>query len=629
MSVASWTDDGPTVLTLDCPPSDQVDQASESKPRHANPSPVGSFKSILWISAWMALVTGGVEGAYWLFRQQVFGEMLFMHPNFLWMGPLTHLVVFLLPGIGLAAISRKTGSPTVLPVAVALLSLIAALDLLLILMRGLHFWGWMLLACGLAATAARLFEKYTKQCVLLAQRTTPWLIFLLLAIGLSQEGLSRYREASAVATVPHSAKGAPNVLLVVLDTLRADALGLYGADVEIAPNLARIAEQGVVFDQAWSTAPWTLPSQAGMFTGRLPHEISADWLTKLDSTHPTLAQALSEQGWLTGGFVGNTRYCSVETGLDRGFSRYEGYRYSWGDFVLCTALGRKLLCSNLPAKFGLYDLFWRKRAPEINASLLQWLDRRDQRPYFAFLNYWDAHDPYFAPPDFRRYEPKGLEENLLLRNWWWLHKEGITENEVKMLRNAYQDCIAALDHQFGLLMDELRRRGELQNTLIIITADHGEHFGDHDLYLHGNSLYQSLIHVPLIVSWPEKIPSGKRVNVPVSLQGLPATVMELLGQRGAFPGKSWVGTWDADASEALPPGKIMAEIASQAGFPPCHGRSPVAAGPMKCARVGSMKYILNGDGTEELYNLKQDPAELVNLATDSRNRETIQRLFAD
>jgi arylsulfatase A-like enzyme len=618
--------DGGATGALVCEPTTTNEPTAGAVVSRGRPESRRLWSDVLLTAAWLALVSGGFEAVYWLVRQRLGGEMVFMHPGFVWMSPLTQVAFFALPGAALAVIAWRNKSPSVLPFAATALSLIAWLNVLELLVPGLYFWAWVLLGCGLATVTGRLLQRYTVKCLWVVRRTTPGMLVLVLLAAVGQTWLAGERERRAVAALPEAPEDAPNILLIVLDTARADSVGLYSADREDAPHLAELAGRGAVFEAATATAPWTLPSQAGMFTGRLPHELSASWLHKLDATHPTLAEQLSRRGWLTGGFVGNTRYCSAETGLARGFTRYEGYRLSWADFLMCTALGRKVLVSRLPAQFGMLDWPGRKRAPEINKAFLNWLDHRQGRPYFAFLNYWDLHDPYVAPPAFQSHPPSGLHEKLLLRNWWWVPKEGLSPDHVEMLRDNYRDCMRGLDHQLGKLFEQLEERGELENTFVIITADHGEHFGEHDLFLHGNSLYEPLLHVPLVVIWPEGIPAGARVEQPVSLRGLPNTVLELVGEQAAFPGKSWVGRWSAGAADAGQPQPIVAEIASQAGFPPCHGHSPVAAGSMQSVRLGNMKLIRNGDGSQELYDLATDPDELTNLAGLAQYAPQLSRL---
>jgi arylsulfatase A-like enzyme len=242
------------------------------------------------------------------------------------------------------------------------------------------------------------------------------------------------------------------------------------------------------------------------------------------------------------------------------------------------------------------------------------------------LNYWDAHDPYVPPPGFRRHEPANRDEAFLLRNWWWIRKDEISGDQVAVLRGAYEDCIRGLDRRIGQMLDRLRREGELDNTLLIVTADHGEHFAEHGLFLHGNSLYEPLLHVPLIVVWPGEIPAGVRVETPVSLSGLPNTIMELVGGDATFPGESWVRHWNEAGPAAPPAGIAAAEIGSQAAHPACHGRSPVAHGPMRCVRDGDLKYISGGDGLEEVYDLARDPLEQNNLVEQPDYATAVERL---
>ena len=621
----------PSPATLPPRPSDlpQVGSEGNRQPQTATSptqSSIGAIGGlfILALSAWFGMLTGGVEGLYWMLHQLRTDSMVFMHPGYYWISPTTQMLLGL--SLGLVPAVWVTLRPSTRPFAIAvwLSACVAWLNLIQLWIPGLQVWGWLLLGCGLATATRRLIAARCDEFQRIVWRTLPWMIVTLLLSAIVQRGVVAKQEADAMAALPAARKGAPNVLLVVLDTVRADAVT---QDSDLTPNISRFATRGVDFSQAKATAPWTLPSQSGMFTGRLPHELSSDWWSRLDDSHSTLAEVLFANGWNTGGFVANTRYCSRETGINRGFAHYEAYRLSPGDFLLTTALGRKILMSPLPTYFGICDWPGRKRAPEISKSFLRWVEEHGDRPFFAFLNYFDAHDPYLAPPEFQTQDPPEGKDLILLRDWWWAHKDSLSVEQVEMLQTAYEDCIRGLDDQIGKLLDELNARGILENTLVIITADHGEHFGDHQLYLHGNSLYDAALGVPLKLIWPARLPGGVEVTHPVSLQDLSQTVMELLGVTANFPGESLAPYWELN-EVGQPRGRraVISEIASQAGFPPCHGRSPVAAGPMQCAQLGTWKYIRDALGTEQLFDLEKDPSEVVNLAADDRYQDQLEKM---
>ena len=180
-----------------------------------------------------------------------------------------------------------------------------------------------------------------------------------------------------------------------------------------------------------------------------------------------------------------------------------------------------------------------------------------------------------------------------------------------MAIDVYDDCISYLDRRLGLLLDELGRRGVLDDTLVIVTSDHGEHFGDHLLFFHGCSLYRQLVQVPLVIVDPNGGLPSRVVAEPVSLRDLPATVVDLLGlERDApFPGRSLAGFWARPRQAVSAP---VEPLLMETGTPLLltnQGREPAAKGPMKSLVAGGMHYIRTGDGVEELYALDADPEE--------------------
>ncbi|HET9530264.1 MAG TPA: sulfatase, partial [Blastocatellia bacterium] len=445
----------------------------------------------------------------------------------------------------------------------------------------------LVLAAGLAIHASRLIGAYGAGFYSLIRRTTVWMVIIVVGLAVGVFGWEKLAERRAIGALPPAAAGGPNILFIVLDTVRAKSMSLYGHTRQTTPQLEQLAKSGVVFERALATAPWTLPSHGSMFTGRFPYELSADFEKPLDSTYPTLAEFVRDRGYFTAGFSANMGYCGYESGLSRGFIHYDDYPLSLEQVVLSSSLYRTLInANNLVLEVGATPN--RKSAEEINSDFLAWLSGKEERPFFAFLNYFDAHMPYLPPEPFDK-------------------KFGAQATKL----DAYENCIAYLDHQVGLLFDELKKRGVLENTLVIITSDHGEQFGEHGLTSHGNSLYMPLLHVPLLIIFPSRVPEGVRVREPVTLRDIPATVVDLfeLEDESAFPGDSLAGYWNG----ARKPGseetrRLLSEERK-----------------MKSLLDGRYHYILNKHGVEELYDLESDPAEERNLAETEEGRRECER----
>jgi arylsulfatase A-like enzyme len=213
-------------------------------------------------------------------------------------------------------------------------------------------------------------------------------------------------------------------------------------------------------------------------------------------------------------------------------------------------------------------------------------------------------------------KPETHEDDVVLDRWFISNKKALSPRAVRLVNDAYDDCIAYLDDQLGRLFDRLEKNGQLDRTLVIITADHGEAFGEHELYGHASSLYDPEIHVPLLMVLPGGLCAGRSVAEPVSLRDLPASIADLVGLAGAspFPGRSLARCWTPDALPFDEP--TLAEVDAPVKSAPNQGRSPVFRGAMKALVSGQDVYIHNGDGVEELYHLGSDPAQTRNLADD-------------
>lgn len=588
-------------------------------------APEASFgpRAAIGMSIWYGLVIGLAELGLTLAlsRCATRRPVLRMNRHIVWTIPTVSLVMFGLCGL-LAALVLRFRPRWGLRFTTSLFSGLALLILLLTIQR-LYSWACLILACGLACHVAVRLEAKLSSFRRIVRRSLPVLavvVFGLVSVSLGGHILRERWAMELLLPVSSNAPNAPNVLLIVLDTVRADRLSLYGYNRDTTPNLARLARRGVTFEQARSTAPWTLPSHCTMLTGLYPHEISAGLHGPLDRTHPTLAEFLAANGYATGGFVANTTYCGAETGLNRGFAHYEDHDLSpWG--ILCsTAIGKRVISHAVGFIHGPLgesrksDL--RKDAARINRDMLAWIDQQGDRPFFAFANYFDVHNPYLPPAAFKRHfgvTPKTTEDFTTLDRWFILDKKTLTPRDIKLVNDAYDDCIASLDEQLGRLFDDLEKRGRLDNTLVIVTADHGEHFGEHELYGHASSLYDQEIHVPLLAIFPDGAHAGRSIVEPVSLRDLPVTITNLLsfGSTSPFPGESLTRYLDSSARPVE--GPSLSEVDAPVKAAPNQGRSPVFRGPMKALTFGNEVYIRNGDGVEEVFDVVADPLQTRNL----------------
>jgi len=595
------------------------------RPRLDQETSIGP-RCALGIALWLGLVIGLAELVLTRVQKPLTDPspgLFRLNRHIMWTIPTVNLVVFGLCGLG-AALALRARPRLGVRAAVAPLVFLATLTLLLTC-RWLHVLACLAIASLFAFRLTLRIEAGFPAFRRLVRRTLPATAGLVAAVvGLSLRGQIPGVPPAATPTPAVSAAGqnapGPNVLLVVLDTVRADHLSLHGYDRETSPNLSRLARRGITFKQARSTAPWTLPSHASMMTGRWPHELSTGINHPLDGTHETLAEYLAASGYATAGFVGNAAYCGIETGLGRGFAHYEDHVLSIADILWTSALGQRILLQGMfrPERRtgGTPNDYHRKDAAQIRRDMLAWVEGRKGRPFFAFLNLYDAHDPYMPPTGFDRQfgvKPRTDADMAILERWFIHDKKKLTPGEIQSVLDAYDDGIAYLDEQLGRLVDDLDWLGLLASTLVIVTADHGEHLGEHQLYGHASSLYDAEIHVPLLIILPAQAHAGKVVTAQVSLRDLAATVADVTGLGGSpFPGRSLARHWAADAPPQPEPS--LSEVDAPVMSAPNQGRSPVFRGPMKAVAAGKHVYVRNGDGKEELFDVQADPMQLRNLA---------------
>jgi arylsulfatase A-like enzyme len=623
--------------------------------------------ALLFLSAWCGLLAGLLEVGITVARKRWLdrNHLYWMSRHFIWLTPLANLVIFAAAGAllaGLLVCNRRRG----LWLAPRLLCALFFVPPLWAAFPAIYGPAAVVLALGIAAQAVPTLNRHPGGILRFARASFPVLAGLVAILAASlwvPDWQKTLREEAR--RLPRA--GSPNVVLIVLDTVGAGHLGRYGCNRPTSPTLDELATQGVRFERAQATSSWTMPSVASMFTGRPPHDLSAGWHTPLDRAYPTLASFLGSRGYATAGFTANRAYCGTDSGLDRGFTIYCDYI-----FPRLTALKTAVLVDR-PAdglevveRFleewvdfdrlepALHRLWWmfkadRKDASEVNREFLDWLGRRRQpeRPFFAFLNYFDAHNPYevpatgihrfgFAPQDNDRTNP--------VQDWQRLVERGPSEREVAVARDAYHDCIAYLDEQLGRLYDALKRGAALDRTWVIITADHGESFGEHArVFLHGASLYQTERHVPLIVIPPAGSASPRVVGETVSLCDLAATIVDVLGFKGdsPFPGTSMARFWNGSSPTAPALATAMGQALSEL-FPDPDAHNPESTpfarprGPLAALTEGEWTYIRGAsDAREELFRLRADASEMHNLAGEAamkptlvRMRQTLDRLTA-
>jgi len=578
------------------------------------------FSSVFWISLWFGLLTGLAEGVIVNFLRGVPGFGIRTSVEILWVAPVFDLGLFVLMGaaIGLVLSFReKKPNPTII---VGFFSWVAIFDILLIF-NIIHKIAALVLSLGVGVLIGRLLQRSDKHLIPFFKRSTGILMAVVLLMGVSGHLWAKWKENRKIDRLPHAQHGAPNLLLIVLDTLRADHLSCYGYKRSTTPNIDRLSRNGVLFEHAIANSSWTLPSHVSLFTGHLPHEHKADWLTAFDGRFPTLAEMLASKGYITAAFSANTDYVSPEWGLGYGFTHFEVYGSSFADWAVRTIYGKRLALNLLP-RIGYFDIPGRKTASEVNREALSWIDGVKQRPFFAFLNYMDMHDPYLTVAPYRtQYSDNPAKGDIINFQFGILfrRKPHLTRHDVQSEIDAYDGCLHYLDKKLGELISGLAKRGLDRQTLIIITSDHGESFGNHDLFGHGNSLYFESLHVPLIFYWPGRIPDNVKVSQVVSLHRIPTTIMELLFENNVshkFPGISLSHYWSKNHSDdATDP--VLAELTSGRfkGGPPNY---PTSQTELKTLITEQWHYISSDSGREELYAWPKDLDESENLAN---NRE--------
>ena len=444
----------------------------------------------------------------------------------------------------------------------------------------------------------------------------------------------------------------PNVVLVVMDTARARETVRSDRPDGALPALDRLAAEGTEYTQAFASAPWTLPSHASLFTGTYSSKHGAHAGHKhLDDGLPTLAESFRANGYETVA-VSNNTWISEEFGFARGFDTvYKTWQYLQTDTDLgeiartkrgvemVRALAARLVESNPAVNVAnaIYGQFFRKRnddgARRTNEWLRQWLaDRTRDDPFFLFVNYLEPHLEYRPPKSIaEEFLPSGVtyDEAMNVPQDAWKYIAGevaLTDRELETLHALYRAEITYLDRRIGELREHLEAASEFDNTVFVVTSDHGENIGDHGFMDHQYCLYDTLLHVPLVVHG-EGFETG-HVDDLVQLTDIAPTLLDAAGiaapeMREGFQGRSFHPKRTTEPreyaiAEYMAPQPSMDALRDQLGT--LSGDVTRLDRSLRAIRTDEEKLIRGSDERREFYELRNDPAESRNLATERSER---------
>ena len=409
---------------------------------------------------------------------------------------------------------------------------------------------------------------------------------------------------------------APDIIFILIDTLRADRVGAFGNRRGLTPFLDSLAARGVVFQHTYAQSSWTSPSIASLLTSRFvsQHGVVSP-MSVLQAAEDTFPEALQRFGYMTAGFVAND-LMSSEFGMAQGYDHYEAFPSQPTDAL------------PMPV-----------RATVLNEAALGWLGanaatvRAGRRPYFVYLHYMEPHSPYAPSPEAMKHvlgSPPWPDVKEVNDTFFMSMKDPVEPRALRSIEDTYDAQVLTLDRQLAQFFEALEGRGLLEHAAIVVTADHGEEFKEHGLMSHGNTLFNEVTHVPLVVVPPWRR-SRADVSRVASLIDVAPTVLELAGvdRPASFEGQSlraelgdarWVDTvrrwlrtpWSRDAGAALSelPRSIVTPYRR-------HSRALVQ---------GDEKLVEDVDGTDVFFDLATDPGERAPDKLPAERREALREV---
>lgn len=414
--------------------------------------------------------------------------------------------------------------------------------------------------------------------------------------------------------------GIPNILFVSIDTLRADHVSSYGYKKRTTPNIDRLAEESLIYRRNFSTGVWTPPGHASMLTGLYVSQHGVYDNHKLKDHIPTIATFLKSRGYQTAGFVNNSQVGEL-VGLDKG---HDVFIEVWKGVKPRNMVERALrgTARKIKEKLGRSDMGAHRTNEFFKAWIESTIDKK--APFYCFIHYIEAHNPLRPPVPFKRQflpssckhmelaKLKRIANNPLI---CLVEEMNVNDRETEYLKSLYNGEIAYVDQKVGELIEILKRNGLYENTMIIITADHGEHFGEHGLWSHVASLYREIVEVPLIIKFPREYGYVGEVDAITQLVDIFPTVEDLVGESHKVQ-RSGTSLFQKEELssfreyafaewEGRVPYFILDQMKQGKGCP----LLDTIKLRMSMIQSKEFKYILRFDGHEEFYDLKNDPGE--------------------
>ncbi len=415
-------------------------------------------------------------------------------------------------------------------------------------------------------------------------------------------------------TRANTAPPKPNVLLISIDSLRADHLGAYGYERATSPEMDRLAREGATFLNAQAPSPWTLPSHATLLTGQ-PPEIHGAYRhdLALNDRAVTLAESIRDLGYRTAGFVSGPFLRSMY-GFDQGFDVYDESTVGTPDTVRRAAT-----------------------SPNIERLATEWIGRSLRKhpdtPFFVFLHMWDPHHDHLPPPRLRAefdpgYDGPAAEVHVESDRVW----AGMPRRDLEHVISMYDAEIRFTDEHIGRIIDFLRTHGVLDDTIVVVTSDHGEEFFEHGDKTHAKSLFEEVLRIPLIVRYPRSVSAGTKITQQVRLMDVPRTVLGLAGSDVSAIGTNVASPHrDHDLSPWITGARDLDTFPELLAF----GQT-TTNGILNSARNNDLKVIVErphgrGRGRERVlvYDLSTDRGEVDNLWPEAISRRDVRQLMAE